>query len=128
MANSLIDRLKKSVISGAQTSAVRLEEAARQGKWHLEIMAEKRKLNREFAELGKEAYMALLEGDTSQLAGRPGIEEIRENIERYKRNVAEIEERIAEARERNMGLDIQEPAAGASYEMSPSEKGEASKG
>src|SRR5687768_2367987 len=61
MTESFLEKLKKSVLHGAHTSATKIEEAARTGKLHLDLMAERRKLAREFTELGREAHLALLE-------------------------------------------------------------------
>ncbi len=97
MSESLFERIRKTVIAGAQTSATKIEEAARVGKLHLDMMAEKRKLNREYTELGKEAYMALLENHISQFATRPGVAGIQAAIDLSQKNIAALEIKIAQA-------------------------------
>ena len=78
----------------------KIEEAARTGKLHLDLMAERRKLAREFTELGKEAHLALLEDGIAQLAVRPGIAEMQRNIDKYKKGIADLEARLAAAQKR----------------------------
>jgi hypothetical protein len=95
MTESFLEKLKKSVLAGAHTSATKIEEAARTGKLHLDLMAERRKLAREFGELGKEAHMALLEDAAARLATRPGVSEMQRNIEKFKQNIAELEAKLA---------------------------------
>jgi hypothetical protein len=96
MGESLLDKLKKTVIAGAHTSATKIEEAARIGKLKLDLMAERRKLNHAFTELGKESHIALLEGSTSQLSLRPGVSELQCNIERAQKDIADLERRLAQ--------------------------------
>jgi hypothetical protein len=94
MDYSFLERLKSKVLSGAQTSAVKIEEAARTGKLHLDVMAERRKLLRAFTELGKEAHAALQEGAANALSERPGVGEMRAEIERRKQEIAGLEARL----------------------------------
>jgi hypothetical protein len=96
MTDSFLDKLKKSVLAGAQTSANKIEEAARTGKLHLDLMAERRKLMREFTEMGKEVHMALLEDAVDRFAMRPGVADMQRNIEKYKQSIAELEARLGE--------------------------------
>jgi hypothetical protein len=94
MSDSFLEKLKKTVLAGAQTSATKIEEAARTGKLHLDLMAEKRKLSREFTELGKEAHVALLDQNISGLAMRPGVSDMQRNIEKYKVAITELEVKL----------------------------------
>jgi hypothetical protein len=96
MSDSFLEKLKKTVIAGAHTSATKIEEAARIGKLRLDLMAERRKLNQAYTELGKEAHIALLEGGIEQLAIRPGVGELQHNIERSKKEIFDLETRLAQ--------------------------------
>ena len=100
MTESFLEKLKKSVLQGAHTSATKIEEAARTGKLHLDIMAERRKLTREYTDLGKEIHLALLEDSVPQFAARPGVADMQRNIERYKQAIAELESRLATTQKR----------------------------
>ena len=95
MSDSFLEKLKKSVLAGAQTSAIKIEEAARTGKLHLDLMAERRKLAREFTELGKEAHTALREGKLEGFAFLPGVSDMQRNIENYKQGIANLEAKLA---------------------------------
>ncbi len=96
MTNSFLEKLKKSVLAGAHTSATKIEEAARTGKLHLDLMAERRKLTREFTELGKEVHSTLLDGVLEGFHVKSGVVEMQRNIEKYKRTIAELEMKLAD--------------------------------
>jgi hypothetical protein len=98
MDYTFLERLKTKVISGAQTSAARIEDAARTGKLHLDLMAARRKLERAFTALGKEAHKALGEGTVETFAHRPGVSELQLEISAHKREIAALEIRLAEAK------------------------------
>lgn len=100
MSDSFLEKLKKTVIAGAHTSATKIEEAARIGKLRLDLMAERRKLAHAYTELGKESHIALLEGSLEQLAMRPGVSELQHNIERAKQEISGLETRLAEVQQR----------------------------
>lgn len=98
MDYTFLERLKTKVIAGAQTSAARIEDAARTGKLHLDLMAARRKLERAFTALGKEAHRALGEDALEVFAHRPGVPELQIEISSHKREIAALEIRIAEAK------------------------------
>jgi hypothetical protein len=99
MDYTFLERLKTKVISGAQTSAAKIEDAARTGKLHLDLMAARRKLQRAHTELGKEADRALGEGTIDAFAHRPGVAELRMELEGHKREIAALEIRLAESKD-----------------------------
>jgi hypothetical protein len=101
MSDSFLEKLKKSVLAGAHTSATKIEEAARTGKLHLDLMAERRKLAREFTELGKEAHVALLDETVAAFAMRPGVADMQRNIEKYKKGIAELEAKLGAAQRKS---------------------------
>lgn len=100
MTESFLEKLKKSVLHGAHTSASKIEEAARTGKLHLDLMAERRKLAREYTELGREAYLALLEESIAQFGMRPGVSEMQRNVDKYKKGIADLEAKLAASQKR----------------------------
>ncbi len=96
MDYTFLERLKSKVISGAQTSAARIEEAARTGRLHLDLMAERRKLIRAYTELGKEAHTSLQEDSIAVFARRPGVSELQSEIERHKLEIVSLEAKLAQ--------------------------------
>ncbi len=106
MSDSFLEKLKKSVLAGAHTSATKIEEAARTGKLHLDLMAEKRKLAREFTELGKEVHMALLDETVAGFAMRPGVADMQANIGKYKQSITDLEAKLS-ASQRNKAKPAQ---------------------
>ncbi len=98
MSDSFLEKLKKSVLAGAHTSATKIEEAARTGKLHLDLMAERRKLTREFTELGKEAHAALVNDSLGEFGLRAQIIEMQKNIARYQKAIGDLETKLAESK------------------------------
>ena len=56
VSENFFDKLKSSLARGASQSATKIEEAAKTGKIHLDILNEKRKLATQFEELGQYIY------------------------------------------------------------------------
>ena len=99
MDYTFLERLKTKVIAGAQTSAARIEDAARTGKLHLDLMAARRKLQRAYVELGKEAHRALSSGVEAELAKRAGVPELCSEIETLKKEIIALEARLADGKD-----------------------------
>lgn len=95
MDYSFLERLKSKVIAGAQTSAVKIEEAARTGKLHLDGMAQRRKLHNAYAELGKEVHQALVDDAMTEFAQRSKVSTLRAGIDRCLFDIAAIDESLA---------------------------------
>ena len=98
MDYTFLERLKSKVISGAQTSAARIEEAARTGRLHLDLMAERRKLIRAYTELGKEAHASLKEDSIAVFSHRPGVTELQSEIERHKAEIVFLEAKLTQTK------------------------------
>ena len=98
MDYTFLERLKSRVISGAQSSAARIEEAARTGRLHLDLMAERRKLIRAYTELGKEAYASLQEDSVATFSARTGVTELQSDIERHKAEIVSLEAKLAQTK------------------------------
>ena len=98
MDYTFLERLKSRVISGAQSSAARIEEAARTGRLHLDLMAERRKLIRAYTELGKEAHASLQEGSIATFSTRTDVTELQSEIERHKAEIISLEAKLAQTK------------------------------
>ncbi len=99
MDYNFLERLKSKVLAGAHSSATKIEDAARTGKLHLDLMAERRKLQRAFTELGKEAHAALEQPDGLQgFAERAGVSELQAEIARRKLEITDLEAKLAESK------------------------------
>lgn len=68
MSETMIDKLKRRVIEGASKTADYVEDRAKLGKMHLDLMSAKRKLNLLHAELGAYVYEHSEGGDLSAFA------------------------------------------------------------
>lgn len=68
MSETMIDKLKRRVIEGASKTADYVEDRAKLGKLHLDLMSAKRKLNVLQAELGAYVYEHSEGGDLTAFA------------------------------------------------------------
>lgn len=98
MDYNFLERLKSKVLAGAQSSATKIEEAARTGKLHLDLMAERRKLLRAYTELGKEAHAALQEDSMAGFGHRAAVPELLSAIARHKQEILDFEARLVETK------------------------------
>ncbi len=97
MNNELIAKVRRNIVAGVQSSARHVEKAARQGKLRWKLLAKKRLLNREFMELGQEAYMMLSEEADCDLSRRPATMDLRMSIDEFKRQIVRLEEQLEQS-------------------------------
>ena len=96
MDKEFINKIKKKVVAGAQTSKLKIEEAARTGKLHMKIMGEKRKLSKEHYDLGKEAFLAMQESSHAELPARKGVAALVDKIKSCMQNIETLEKQLSE--------------------------------
>jgi hypothetical protein len=78
VSDNFFDKLKDTLSKGATQSAHMVEEAAKTGKIHLDIINEKRRLSTQFEELGKFLFKQIenseedLEGEDPELIKKIG--------------------------------------------------------
>ena len=99
MSQGFLDKLKKSVIAGATTSAAKVEEAAKIGKLHLDLMNEKRKLGAKNSELGALVYQFALDKKLSLLAEDTQFTTIIGGISELNSTIVELEKDLAQVKE-----------------------------
>ena len=94
------ERVKKSLKDGAVYSMEKIEELSRIGKLKVEEMAAKRKITRNFIDIGERAF-DLIESEKGSEAGddlaiktsMENIRFLREEIEEINRKISEIQDR-----------------------------------
>lgn len=95
MSQGFLDKLKKSVIAGAATSAAKVEEAAKIGKLHLDLMNEKRKLGTKNSELGVLVYQFALDKKLTSLSEDTEFTTIVGAISEVNTTILELEKNLA---------------------------------
>jgi len=88
----LWEKIKKSVIDGMTTAAEKTEEYTKIGKAKLDVLAVKRKISKNFAELGGLVYDAVKEKKDEEILKS---EEIKSLIEALKELDGELEKKEA---------------------------------
>ena len=94
MDKEFFNKITEKVIAGAQTSKLKIEEAARVGKLHIKIMAETRKLSKTHAGLGKETYLAIQKKSISKLTSRPSVKDFLKNIKSSMKKIEALEKEL----------------------------------
>lgn len=93
------DKVKKSLKDGAAMSMEKIEEYTKIGKLKVEEMSAKRKIERNFMDIGERLYDLVQEGKNSALADDLAIKKAVESVNTLKAEIAEIEDKIKEVSE-----------------------------
>lgn len=96
MSENIIDRLKRRVIEGASKTADYVEDRARLGKLHLDLMAERRRLHTYQSELGAYVYEHLEGGSLETFKEDQAFAKKVGAITESLKNIDEIEDKIQE--------------------------------
>ncbi len=99
MDNSMWEKIKKGLKDGATMSMEKIEEYTKIGKLKVEEMAAKRKIERNFADIGERLYDLVQEGKNSGLADDLAIKKAVENINSLKTEIEEIQQKIKDISE-----------------------------
>jgi hypothetical protein len=94
MKEKLIDRLKRTVIEGATKTADYVEDAARLGKLHLDLMNERRRLQNAQASLGVWIYDRLEDQEWESLKEDTAFVRLVGEITEVKANIQELQTKI----------------------------------
>lgn len=95
MSDTFFDKIKRTVIEGASTSAAKIEDAARMGKVKLDLMAEENRLRDKYAALGERAFQALQASDLNQLGETPATVELVGAIAENLQRIQDLKQKIA---------------------------------
>ena len=93
------EKIKRSLKEGATLSMEKIEEYTKIGKLKVEEMAAKRKIERNFVDLGERLYDLLEEGKSSGVADDLAIKKSTENINALKAELVDISAKITEVTE-----------------------------
>lgn len=94
MSESLIAKIKRTVLEGASTTASKLEEGARIGKLKIDIVAEENRIEGRFARLGELYYQAVEAGNTEELKLDPAQVELLGSIAEHQKRILELKAQL----------------------------------
>ena len=110
------ERIKKGLKDGAALSMEKIEEYTKIGKLKIEEMATKRKIERNFLDIGERVFDLMGEGKTSGMDGDLIIRKAVDNIKGLRQDLKAIEEKIKmiqeEAKKAHGGVGEDEDAVG----------------
>ena len=87
----LWEKVKKSLTDGYNVAAEKTEELTKLGKLKIDILNTKRKISKQFTELGGTVYEASKDGKTTQVMKTPEVEAIMSSIKTLEEELSEKE-------------------------------------
>jgi hypothetical protein len=91
------DRIKKGLHDGATMSMEKIEEYTKIGKLKIEEMAAKRKVERNYADIGERCFDLIDGGNSKDIEGDLSIKKSVENIRAIRLELVEIDKKIKAA-------------------------------
>jgi len=99
------EKVKKSFKDGASLSMEKIEEFTKIGKLKVEEMAAKRKIERNFIDMGERTFDLIEEGKKETVGDDLTIKKAVENINALRDELVNIEKKIKEVQEENKKSD-----------------------
>lgn len=93
------EKIKKSLRDGATMSIEKIEEYTKVGKLKVDEMAAKRKIERNFADIGERVFDLLEEGNAAGIEDDLTVKNAVENVKSLRTEVASVNEKIAAVQE-----------------------------
>ncbi len=93
-ADNVWEKIKKSLRDGASMSMEKIEEYTKVGKLKVEEMAAKRKIERNFVDIGERVYDLMDEGRSSEVPEDIVIKKAVENVKELRAELDELAEKI----------------------------------
>ena len=110
--DTMWEKIKKSLKDGATLSMEKIEEYTKIGKLKIEEMAAKRKIERNFVDIGERTFDLIEEGKGDSIADDLMIKKACENISALREEIADLERKMQdvseEARKSQMADDEDE--------------------
>ena len=88
----LWEKIKKSVVDGVSTAAEKTEEYTKLGRAKFDVLATKRKISKQFTELGGKIYEEVKDGKEKEVFDSPEIKVIIASINDLEKELDEKEE------------------------------------
>ncbi len=96
MKTGFLKKIKTSIVNSAQTSTFKIEEVARTGKLHINIISERRKLAQARELLGEKAFAAIQDDVLHTLHSQPEMSSLLEKIKTSLCKIDELESILAD--------------------------------
>ncbi len=93
------EKIKKSLKEGAALSMEKIEEYTKLGKLKIEEMAAKRKIERNFVDIGERVFDLMEEGKGDTVADDLTIKKASENITALREEITELDRKMKEVSE-----------------------------
>jgi hypothetical protein len=93
------EKIKKSLRDGATLSMEKIEEYTKLGKLKVEEMAAKRKIERNFVDIGERVFDLLEEGKNDAVADDLAVKKACENVSALREELVELDEKMKEVSE-----------------------------
>jgi hypothetical protein len=97
--DNMWEKIKKSLKDGAALSMEKIEEYTKLGKLKVEEMAAKRKIERNFIDIGERVYDLLEEGKGETINDDLTVKKASENVTALREELTELEQKMREVSE-----------------------------
>ncbi|HON09805.1 MAG TPA: hypothetical protein PLE24_02970 [Chitinispirillaceae bacterium] len=97
--DNMWEKIKKGLRDGAALSMEKIEEYTKLGKLKVEEMAAKRKIERNFMDLGERAFDLIEEGKGSEIAQDLTVRKSIENVNALREELKELDLKMREVTE-----------------------------
>lgn len=97
--DNMWEKIKKGLKDGASLSMEKIEEYTKLGKLKVEEMAAKRKIERNFMDLGERAFDLIEEGKGSDIAQDLTVRKSVENVNALREELKELDRKMREVTE-----------------------------
>lgn len=94
MDSSVWDKIRKGLKDGASLSMEKIEEYTKIGKLKLDELAAKRKIDRNFADIGQCVFDLIDEGRSGELDSNLTVKKAVESIKELREELVEIQKKI----------------------------------
>lgn len=97
--DTMWEKIKKSLKDGAALSMEKIEEYTKLGKLKVEEMAAKRKIERNFIDIGERVYDLVEEGKGDTVNNDLTVKKASENVTALREELTELEKKMREVSE-----------------------------
>lgn len=97
--DNMWEKIKKSIRDGATVSMEKIEEYTKLGKLKVEEMAAKRKIERNFMDIGERAFDLMENQKGTDITGDLSVKKSVENIYSLREELAEIDRKVKDITE-----------------------------
>lgn len=94
--DTMWEKIKKGLRDGASVSMEKIEEFSKIGKLKIEEIAAKRKIERNYADIGERVFDLIEEGKSNDVAGDLSVKKSVENVIALREELSEIDAKIKE--------------------------------